>query len=267
MNVGVLPVYIIHWNAPNWISQSTQTILASTICLELAVVNNGPQNVGDRLDPSVRIIETAANVGYAGGANVALEQWLAGTSPYCVIGSHDLQVEEATFEKLVDAAERHPDLGIVGANCTPGGYGQLVEERGDIEIRTWASGTCLLLRRECIRTIGGFDEDFHSYLEDKELGLRATDAGWKVGKVLPAQAKGLGSVIGDVSPNVFTNRVLLYRKRGGRMAGTKYWLKLVGIGTKNAFLSLRPGPRRTQHQQRATSAAIAVVRSSRYLRK
>lgn len=267
MNVRGLPVYIIHWNAPNWLSQSTQTILASTISLELRVVNNGPQRVEHRLDPSISIIETGANVGYAGGANVAIEHWLAGGSPYCVIGSHDLHVEETAFEKLVDAAERHPDLGIVGANCAPASYGQLVEEWGDIEIRTWASGTCLLLRRECIQNVGWFDEDFHSYVEDKELGLRATDAGWKVGKVLSAQAKGLGSVIGNGRPTILTNTVLLHRKRGGRMSGTKDWLKLVGTGTKYAFLSLTPGRRRALYQRRATAAAIAVVRSSRYLRK
>jgi N-acetylglucosaminyl-diphospho-decaprenol L-rhamnosyltransferase len=57
-----------------------------------------------------------------------------------------------------------------------------------------ASGTCLILRRTCIEQVGLFDEQFGSYVEDVDLGLRAREAGWSVRKIPEARASGVGSV-------------------------------------------------------------------------
>jgi GT2 family glycosyltransferase len=44
----------------------------------------------------------------------------------------------------------------------------------------WATGCCLLLRRECLAQLGGLDEDFFLYYEDVDLCRRAKDQGWAV---------------------------------------------------------------------------------------
>lgn len=44
----------------------------------------------------------------------------------------------------------------------------------------WATGCALLIRRECMREIGGFDEDFFLYYEDVDFCRRAAVNGWKV---------------------------------------------------------------------------------------
>jgi GT2 family glycosyltransferase len=44
----------------------------------------------------------------------------------------------------------------------------------------WATGCCLLLRRECIEDLGGLDERFFLYYEDVDLCLRARARGWSV---------------------------------------------------------------------------------------
>ncbi len=44
----------------------------------------------------------------------------------------------------------------------------------------WASGCCLLVRRDCLRDLQGLDTDFFLYYEDVDLCRRARAHGWSV---------------------------------------------------------------------------------------
>jgi GT2 family glycosyltransferase len=44
----------------------------------------------------------------------------------------------------------------------------------------WATGGCLLIRRECFEQLGGLDESFFLYYEDVDFCRRAAEAGWSV---------------------------------------------------------------------------------------
>jgi N-acetylglucosaminyl-diphospho-decaprenol L-rhamnosyltransferase len=44
----------------------------------------------------------------------------------------------------------------------------------------WVTGCCLLLRRDCLESLGGLDEDFFLYYEDVDFCQRASALGWSV---------------------------------------------------------------------------------------
>jgi GT2 family glycosyltransferase len=44
----------------------------------------------------------------------------------------------------------------------------------------WVTGCCLLVRRDCLRDLGGFDPDYFLYYEDVDLCRRARQRGWSV---------------------------------------------------------------------------------------
>lgn len=215
-SVGRLPVYLVHYDAPDWVRSATASVLRSDIPVDVAVVNNGPQTDLE-LPEAVRVLGSGDNLGYAGGANVGLREWLEGPERYCVVGSHDLHVEPDTLRLLVATAERRPEYGILGPRLQGAKLGEFAMDDG-VEVVEWASGTCLLLRRSCIERIGLFDEDFHSYSEDQELGLRATDAGYLVGRVPDACAHGLGSSSPESNVLTVATNLLLRHKRGGPRA-------------------------------------------------
>ena len=105
-----LPVYLVHWNAPEWCGSAARSLLASEgVVVDLTVVDNGQSGgpaLDDLLPDRVRVLRTPSNVGYAGAANIGLSDWLSHSpaSDFCVVGSHDLHVEPTTLARLVDDA-------------------------------------------------------------------------------------------------------------------------------------------------------------------
>lgn len=232
-----LPVYLIHWDAPDWCRSASLSILASQgVLISLSVVDNG-QTTGpllrETLPEEVRVIKMPVNKGYTGGANAALADWRDRHpgSEFCVIGSHDLHVHRDALATLVSVATSRPDAGIVGPALTAplatsggsanrGRFPQLpLDGAPEIAVRDWAVGACLLLRRECVDEVGSFDERFGSYCEDVDYGLRANDRGWKVLVATKARAYGLGSSSIDSVKSKAANSVILQAKRGGLRAG------------------------------------------------
>jgi len=56
---------------------------------------------------------------------------------------------------------------------------QIVRGRQRCQV-PWVTGCCLLIRRECLRDLGGLDRSFFLYYEDVDLCRRARDRGWSV---------------------------------------------------------------------------------------
>lgn len=202
-----LPVYVVHYQAPDWCRETVRSLERSDQPVDITVVNNG----GDLSGIDVRVVDMPCNVGYTGAANWAIAD--RPDEPYLMITSHDLTVEPTTVGRMIAAAQAHPEAGILGANVGWRGDVLLGQEEG-IEWRDWTSGSCLLLRRRCLDDIGGFDRRLHSYGDDVDIAVRANRSGWRVGRVLDAHAEHRGAAVGEGRRErlIMTNRVLLASK-------------------------------------------------------
>lgn len=267
-----LPVYLIHWNAPEWCASAARSILGSEgLDVELTVIDNGSERPGRLealLPPQVRLLSTGRNLGYTGGANVALRDWLTeDPCEFCVIGSHDLHVLPATLSSLLAAAKCNEDIGIlgpilIGARKSAGGIWDGREARhksildaGPETIMPcdWIDGMCMLIRRECARDLRCFDERFGSYVEDVDFCLRAKDAGWIVAVSATAKARGLGSISGTAPALIPRNSLLLQAKRNrGQMVRT--WSHIIEYFLRTSLASVHPLRPRSQ---RLRSLALA----------
>lgn len=178
----MLPVYVVHWNAPGWCEETVASLLGSEdIDLTVTVIDNGSKNL-PRLPAHVEITRMPSNRGFAGAANLALE--LSHDSEFLAIASHDVRVAPDAIARTVAFAERNPDHGILGLE----GGGE-----NDLDGGGWISGTFMLIRRACAESVGAFDELFGSYLEDVDYCHRATREGWKIAIVAGAHASEKGS--------------------------------------------------------------------------
>lgn len=263
-----LPVYLIHWGKPDWCRDAVLSLQKSTgVSLVISVIDNGApdgSSLMGSLPPSVRVVPMPVNRGFAGAANEALAD--ADAAPFCLIGSHDLHVAPGTISRLLTVAAADERLGVIApaltepfassGGCWTGRRAfQLPLERSEgIVDRDWASGTCLLIRSECARAVGGFDESFGSYVEDVDFCLRARDAGWKVAVVTDAYAWGLGSADpGTATALMIANGYRLARKRRGAIGA----MPVAGAAILQFARSLAACalPRRTASQRGSSRAA------------
>jgi N-acetylglucosaminyl-diphospho-decaprenol L-rhamnosyltransferase len=181
------------------------------------VVTHGPQPelvvVANPPAPNVdaRLIVNERPLGFAANAN----QGIAATSaPFVVVANPDTEPQPGAVDSLLTFTEAHPRAGVVGPQLVfPDGRWQPSRRRfptvsGTIVRRTplraifrpearqrehylledqptepapadWMLAAFVLLRREMLDELGGFDPGFRLYGEDIDLCYRAAQAGWE----------------------------------------------------------------------------------------
>lgn len=244
-----LPVYVIHWNAPERCSETVASLARSTgIDIQLTVIDNGSEHL-PVLPDEVTVELLGRNLGYAGAANRALA--LAGNAPLLAIASHDVELEPTSLGRLMDFIEEHSDVGIAGPY-----FGR------DTVPDRWLEGTLLLLRRECVADVGLFDTIFGSYCEEVDYCHRALAAGWRLAICREASASSAGRMHPDRARVLEeANFVVLVAKERqwmqvvrhlGGMARRGRWHGIILSAAKLARLAVRSlSPRRPASLPRA----------------
>ncbi len=182
----------------------------------LIVDNASPDGSGERLHsrfPQHDFLQTGQNLGYAGGNALGIARAMQHGAEFVLVINDDAEVAPDALSHLVAAMEAEPRAAAVGPTirfddvaasiCWAGGELVIARALGTSEPRgaapaahvpspapptpseaprpcTFVSGCCLLLRTEALRETGSFHAEYFAYVEDVELSLRLTRAGWKL---------------------------------------------------------------------------------------
>ncbi len=153
--------------------------------------------------PAVKIIANQENKGFGPANNRALKNC---RGRYVVFLNPDATVEPDTLRKAISYMEANQQIGLAGAKIlNPNGSLQpsvsykypgekfatdeIAGLQGDIAC---VLGAFMIARKELIREIGGFDEDFFLYGEDQDLCWRIRKTGFNIGYIEDAKVFHLG---------------------------------------------------------------------------
>lgn len=204
-------------------------------------------------ESNITVVRSESNLGFSGGNNLgiqyAIEQF---NSEYVCLLNSDTIVDPDFLTKLVRFLEQHPKVGAVcpivyfargsefhaksyttqekGTVIWFGGgrvdrhnlhaFHAFVDEvdRGQVhnsDAEDFLTGCCMLIRREVLEKVSGFDDRYFLYLEDVELSSRIEAAGYRLGlaadaKIWHANAGSSGGAGSKLQQYYQTRNRLLY---------------------------------------------------------
>lgn len=203
-------IIILNWNGYKDTIECVESCKKlSDTDFRILIVDNGSTDGSEKIlrerFPDIDFIQTATNLGFAGGNNVGIRYALEQGAEYVWLLNNDTVVDPDALSALIDTAEKDGKIGMVGSKIPfyenprllwyagafvdPAvpyriGHRGLHEidsgQYDDIEETGFITGCSLLARREMIEEVGLLGEGFFLYFEDADWNARAKRAGWKI---------------------------------------------------------------------------------------
>lgn len=185
-----LDVVFVTYNSVKWLKNNINSILNSNYNLKnisLYYVDNAStdetidelykiqKNYSNKFS-NLEIIKNKKNLGFGIANNKGA---LLGKSDYILFLNIDTEIEEDTFKKLEEEIKKaSKDVGIFELRQKPYEHPKYYDPLTGYT--TWASGACLVIRRDIFNKTKGFDKNLFMYCEDVELSWHVRKLGYKI---------------------------------------------------------------------------------------
>ena len=269
----MVSIIIVNWNTRDLLLQCIESVAhdCDGVETEIIVVDNAstdgsPQAVGEGY-PSVRVIANERNLGFATASNQGVSE---ATGDYILLLNPDTVVHPGAISQMLGFLSERREVGIVGplllgADGRPqiSSFGIFPspleamlramriwrlapksalarrflirpESPGEWVYSEHLLGACLLIRREVLDQVGGFDEDFFLFLEETDLCYRTKEAGWRVAFYTGASVTHLGE---QSMQHILHRSGGLYIRSYNRFC-QKHGASILSRGAVNVFLVL-----------------------------
>lgn len=236
----------------------------------VVVVDNGSSDdsvsrVKERY-PTVFVIEAGRNLGFAAANNRAIQQI---KGDFLLLVNTDALLEKSCARSLLDFVEADSRVGMAGpqllnADGSPQtsyeaaptlatetlnrsllkrlfpsrfpGKSRRPSEPEEVETLI---GAVMMIRRDALDKLGGFDEDYFFFMEETDLAVRMRQAGWKV--VHDPRARAVHLQGATAKAYQASARIEFYRSRYrffGKHYGVRTMRLLQGVLTANLTLNV-----------------------------
>jgi len=227
------------WNGRAMVEQLIGSLRDQTYPIaEIVIVDNGSEDGAPEAAEQIgaRVIRMGSNTGFSRAVNRGIE---ACTTEWLAIVNSDVILTPNWLESLITAA-RQPGIWFAAGKILNASRRELIDGTYDLLCRggcAWrlgngrpdgrefsnardiwfAPGTASLFRAELFRQLGSFDEQFESYLEDVDLGLRCACLNYP-GRYVPAAvayhagSASLGRWHRETVRRISRNQILLIAK-------------------------------------------------------
>ncbi len=239
--VAKIGVVILNFNCGRILRECIASVLDQTqadvwTCLVDNGSNDGSPEMVVAEFPTVAIVETKRNIGFA-GLNFGIAKALQARCDYIMYLDSDAKLDRAALATLASYLDAHPECGIAGPQQYRYSNGEPYFLGARLDLRTlsysWIPHAkqpteCdylgnALIRSAILRKLR-FDERFFTYYADTDLCVRAKQLGYKVVGVPDAKIYSMQSYTSSIVPGLrgfipARNRLLFLYKHTPR----KYW--------------------------------------------
>ena len=233
-----IAVVILNWNGKALLETYLPSVLTHSALAKIYVADNGSTDESlaflSQGYPEVVVLKNMSNLGYAGGYNEALKHvkediyvllnndvevtkgWL---SPFLDLFASNTSI--AAIQPKIKSIQQPKNFDYAGAAggfidalgypfCRGRIFDSLEEDTGQYDTESevfWASGACLVIKKECFELADGFDDSYFAHQEEIDLCWRLKNLGFSIMYTYKSEVfhEGGGTLSNSSSYKTFLN--------------------------------------------------------------